>query len=121
VSRCVLIVDDSMTIRKLVSKVVLAAGFEVLEAGNGKEALERLQGRAVDLVITDLNMPVMDGLEFIRAVREDETRKFTPVVFLTTEIDETKKEQAREAGATGWIVKPFHPDKVMTLVRRILT
>jgi two-component system chemotaxis response regulator CheY len=119
VSKVVLIVDDSVTIRMLVSKVLQAAGFEVLQAANGREGLDRLNGRAVTLVITDLNMPVMDGIEFIRALREDPNHKFTPVVFLTTESEASKKEEARAAGATGWIVKPFHPDKVMSVVHRL--
>ena len=119
-AKTALVVDDSMSIRRLVGKTLQGAGFEVLEAANGQEGLDRLKGRQVSLVITDLNMPVMDGLDFIRALRCDKDQKFTPVVFLTTEMDEAKKSEARSAGATAWIVKPFHPDKIMTVVSRLV-
>ncbi|MCA9599529.1 MAG: response regulator [Myxococcales bacterium] len=121
-SNVALVVDDSRSIRMLVSKVLKQAGFEVMEAENGKDALAKLTEKSsVQLVITDLNMPVMDGLELIRAIRQDAQHKFTPVVFLTTESEEAKKEEAKSAGATGWIIKPFHPEKVMTVVRRVVT
>ncbi|MEZ4225381.1 MAG: response regulator [Polyangiaceae bacterium] len=120
-SNVVLVVDDSRSIRMLVSKVLKQAGFEVVEAENGKDALAKLaQASNVQLVITDLNMPVMDGLELIQAIRQKAEHKFTPVVFLTTETEEKKKEQAKSAGATGWIIKPFHPEKVMTVIRRVV-
>lgn len=120
-SNVALVVDDSRSIRMLVSKVLKQAGFEVMEAENGKDALAKLTEKSsVQLVITDLNMPVMDGLELIRAIRQDAQHKFTPVVFLTTESEESKKEEAKSAGATGWIIKPFHPEKVMTVIRRVV-
>jgi two-component system chemotaxis response regulator CheY len=109
-----------MSIRRLVGKTLQGVGFEVLEASNGQEALERLKGRQVELIVTDLNMPVMDGLDFVRALRADSAQKFTPVVFLTTEMDESMKSQARTAGATAWIVKPFHPEKILTVVQRVV-
>jgi two-component system chemotaxis response regulator CheY len=120
VSKCALIVDDSLTIRKLVSKTLQQASFEVIEATNGQEGLDRLKSKTVQIIITDLNMPVMDGLEFIRALRQDQNYRFTPVVFLTTEAEDSKKNEARAAGATAWIVKPFHPEKVMAVVGRLL-
>ena len=121
-SNVALVVDDSRSIRMLVSKVLKQAGFEVMEAENGQQACElATEKSSVQLVITDLNMPVMDGLELIRAIRQDAQHKFTPVVFLTTESEEAKKEEAKSAGATGWIIKPFHPEKVMTVVRRVVT
>jgi two-component system chemotaxis response regulator CheY len=119
VSRTALVVDDSTSIRKLVGRTLVQAGFEVLEAANGQEGLDRLKDHTVQLVITDLNMPVMDGLDFIRELRTDQKQRFTPVVFLTTESTDTRKDQARDAGATAWIVKPFHPDKIMTVVNRL--
>ncbi len=120
-SKVALVVDDSKSIRMLVSKVLREAGFEVLEAENGRQAMERLAGRdAIQLVITDLNMPVMDGLELIRAIRADAAQRFTPVVFLTTESGDSLKDAAKSAGATGWIVKPFHPEKVLTVVKRVV-
>jgi two-component system chemotaxis response regulator CheY len=121
VSRTILVVDDSLSIRMLVSKVLKQEGYGVLEAANGRLALEKLQGQTpVNLVITDVNMPVMDGIELVRAIREDTIHKFTPVIFLTTEMDEAKKDEARAAGATAWIVKPFLPEKVLAVVHRAL-
>ena len=118
-SKTALVVDDSLSIRKLVARTLQQAGFSVLEAANGQEGLDRLKGQPVSLVITDLNMPVMDGLEFIRSLRDEPDHRFTSVVFLTTEVDEKHKLAARAVGATAWIVKPVHPEKVMTVVRKI--
>ncbi len=118
--KTVLIVDDSMVVRKLVSKTLTEAGFTIVEAPNGKEALEVAKKNAdLALVITDQNMPVMTGIEFIRELRQQASHKFTPVVFLTTESQETLRDEAREAGATAWIVKPFNPEKVLSVVQRI--
>ncbi len=118
-SKVAMVVDDSISIRKLVGRTLKAVGFDILEAANGKEAIDQLGGISVQLVITDLNMPVMDGLELIRAMRELPGHKFTPVVFLTTENETSMRDQARAAGATAWLVKPFHPDKVMAVVDKI--
>lgn len=119
-AKVALVVDDSLVIRMLVSRTLKAAGFEVLEAEDGREALELAKRNgSLSIVITDINMPVMSGLEFIKAVRQEPTHKFTPIVFLTTESDARLRDEARAAGATAWIVKPFHPEKVLTLVQRI--
>lgn len=120
-NKSALVIDDSVTVRKLVGRTLQQAGIEVAEAGNGREALAALKGKAFQLIVVDLNMPVMDGLEFIRALREDPEHKFTPVVFLTTETESRKIEAARAAGATGWIVKPFHPNKLKTVINRVFS
>ena len=119
-SKVALVVDDSVTIRKLVSRSLQQAGFEVIEAGDGKEALAALEKRTVNVIITDYNMPVMDGLEFMRGARDTAQHKFTPIIFLTTEADAGKKEAARAAGVTAWVVKPFAPDKILSVVNRVV-
>lgn len=119
-SRTALVVDDSVTIRKLVSRTLQQAGFEVLEAANGQEGLNAIKGRALSIIITDVNMPVMDGLEFIRGLRDTAEHRFTPVIFLTTEVEATKRDQAKAAGATGWLVKPFSPEKILSVVQRVV-
>lgn len=119
-SRLALVVDDSLSMRKIVSRTLQGAGFEVVEAANGKEALDALAARTVNVVITDYNMPVMDGIEFMRGVRETEKDKFTPVIFLTTEIEDAKRDEARAAGATAWIAKPFSPEKILEVVNKVV-
>jgi two-component system, chemotaxis family, chemotaxis protein CheY len=120
VSRVAIVVDDSMTIRKLVGRVLQQAGFEILEASNGREAMSALEGCTAQVIITDVNMPVMNGLEFIREIRATARNKFTPVIFLTTESEASKKEEAYAAGATAWVLKPFSPEKVMSVVQRVV-
>lgn len=116
-----LVVDDSFSVRQLVAFTLKEAGFDVLEGSNGEEALAQLDSVSkVDLIITDLNMPVMDGITFIRNVRSRAASKFTPVLMLTTESQATKKQEAKAAGATGWIVKPFQPAKLLEVVQKVL-
>ncbi|MBN8531637.1 MAG: response regulator [Alphaproteobacteria bacterium] len=112
-------VDDSRTMREMVSFTLKGAGFEVMEAEDGQAALTQLDGRKVDLVITDLNMPVMNGFELIRALRSKPEFKFTPILMLTTEGEGSKKEEGKAAGATGWIVKPFSPEKLVEVVKKV--
>ena len=118
--RTILIVDDSITIRQMVSFTLKGAGFSVVEAGDGQEGLERLADQRVDLIITDLNMPRLDGIGFVRALRGRPASKYTPVLMLTTESQESKRQEGRSAGATGWIVKPFHPDKLLQVIGKVL-
>jgi len=118
-SKVALVVDDSLVIRRLVSQTLEGAGFEVVQAADGKIALEKARERVFGLVVTDLNMPVMNGLELIRSLRTEAAYKFTPIVFLTTEVDAKLRNEAREAGATAWIVKPFQPEKILSVVARI--
>ena len=116
----VLVVDDSVTIRQMVSFTLTEAGFSVVEASDGQDALERLAAQRIDLIITDLNMPRLDGIGFIRALRSRATFKYTPVLMLTTESQESKRQEGRSAGATGWIVKPFQPNRLVQVIRKVL-
>jgi two-component system, chemotaxis family, chemotaxis protein CheY len=115
-----LIVDDSATMRQMVAFTLREAGFEVVEAEHGQDAIDKIPGRKINIVITDLNLPVMDGLTFIKTVRSMPAFKFVPILMLTTESQVTKKEQGKAAGATGWIVKPFDPDKLLQIVAKVL-
>jgi len=115
-----LIVDDSSSVRQMVGYTLRQAGYTVLEGSNGANALETLGEQRVDLVITDLNMPVMDGIEFIRSLRAKPNGRYTPVLMLTTESQMTKKQEGRSAGATGWIVKPFHPEKLLEVIAKVV-
>lgn len=116
----ILSVDDSASIRQMVTFTLKNEGYEVLEASDGKDALSKLNGGTVNMVITDLHMPNMDGIELIRALRSNPAFKFTPVVMLTTESHQDKKDLGRQAGATGWIVKPFKPEQLVSVVRKLL-
>lgn len=123
-NKTALIVDDSASIRQMLAFTLQQAGFAVLQGANGAEGLQQLQfplnkGR-INLIITDLNMPQMDGISFIRALRAVDGFRFTPVLMLTTESQETKKQEGKAAGATGWIVKPFDPEKLLAVVKRLV-
>lgn len=118
--RKVLIVDDSVSMRQMVSFTLRQGGFEVIEAQHGQDALDKLKAGPVDLIITDLNMPVMDGITLIQNVRKLPAMKTRPILMLTTEGLAAKKEQGKAAGATGWIVKPFDPDKLLLTVAKVL-
>lgn len=116
----VLIVDDSISMRQMVGFTLKQGGFDVVEAEHGQDALDKLQGAAVDLIITDLNMPVMDGITLIQNVRKQPALKTKPILMLTTEGLASKKEQGKAAGATGWIVKPFDPEKLLQTIAKVL-
>lgn len=115
----ILTVDDSRTMREMVTFTLKGAGYDVLEAEDGQAALKVIDGAKVDAVITDLNMPVMNGFELIRSLRANPLYKFTPILMLTTEGDAEKKEEGKAAGATGWIVKPFNPEKLLEVVKKV--
>jgi len=115
-----LIVDDSASMRQLVAFTIKDAGYDVLLAENGKDALEKMSKTKIDMVITDLNMPEMDGITFIRELRGKVDFKFIPIVMLTTESQEAKKQEGRAAGASGWIVKPFSPSQLMDVVKKFV-
>ncbi len=119
-SKTVLIVDDSVSMRQMVSFTLRDAGYEIVEAINGRDALSKLKGNRIDMIITDLNMPEMDGIEFIKQLRACAEMRFTPVVMLTTESQEAKKEEGRRAGASGWIVKPFTPEQLVGVVKKFV-
>jgi len=118
-ARRILTVDDSKTMRDMVSYTLKSAGFEVVEAEDGVGALALLASTTVDLVITDINMPKMDGVTLVKELRGRSAFKSTPILILTTEGGEDKKAQGRAAGATGWIVKPFAPDKLLQVVNKV--
>jgi two-component system chemotaxis response regulator CheY len=116
----ILIVDDSRVVRSMVRGALLADDHRVVEAPGAQEALAVLEDNPVDLVITDVNMPDFDGLWLVRTLRARPRERFTPILVLTTEDGDLMKQQGREAGATGWLVKPFHPDQLRRTVRRVL-
>jgi len=118
--KTVLAVDDSITMRRMLQQCLAGAGFEVVVAEDGSDGINKLRENNPDIVITDINMPIMDGFEFIETVRGDEFNARLPILVLTTESDHAKKTRAREAGATGWIVKPFDPDKLIDAVNRVM-
>lgn len=115
----ILVVDDSTAVRQSVTYVLDQEGYEVVQATDGQDALSRLDGTAFSLIITDVNMPNMDGIEFTRTAREIDAYRYTPIVVLTTESQTDKMEAGKAAGATGWIVKPFNADKLMQVVKRL--
>jgi two-component system, chemotaxis family, chemotaxis protein CheY len=119
-SKKILSVDDSASIRQLVSFTLEKEGYEVVSAVDGQDALQKATATAVDMVITDLNMPNVDGIELIQALRSDPAFKFTPIIMLTTESAMNKKDAGKQAGATGWIVKPFKPEQLIAVVKRLL-
>ncbi len=118
--KTVLSVDDSASIRQMVKLTLAGAGYQVLEAENGAEGLKTAQASAVNMIVTDLNMPVMDGLSFIREVRKLPAYKGVPILFLTTESDAGVKQEAKAAGATGWITKPFQQEQLLAVVKKVI-
>lgn len=115
----VLTVDDSKTMRQMVTHTLKGAGYEMFEAEDGNDGLRVLEGGKVDLIITDLNMPNLDGFGFIEKVRGSDHHKYVPILMLTTESDPQKKERGKQLGATGWIVKPFNPEKLIQVVNKV--
>ena len=117
----ILIVDDSRSIRQMVSFTLKGAGYNVIEAVDGRDAFEKLQGNpSVGMIVTDLNMPNLDGIGLIRQVRASSSHKFIPIIMLTTESQDSRKQEGRSAGATGWIIKPFKPEQLLAVVRKVL-
>jgi len=119
-ARRILTVDDSSTMRQMIAFTLKGAAFDVLEAEDGVHALEVAKGKKLDLIITDVNMPRMDGLTLVARLRALPEFKFTPILVLTTESDQSMKLRGKEAGATGWIVKPFSPEKLLEVVNKVL-
>lgn len=118
--KTILAVDDSASIRQMVRAVLTLAGYNVLEAKDGREALGAARSQQANMVITDLNMPVMDGMTFIRELRKIPTYSGVPIVFLSTESDAALKQEAKAAGATGWITKPFSQDQLVGVVKKLI-
>lgn len=115
----IMTVDDSASVRQMVAFTLKKEGYDVIEASDGKDALSKLTG-SIDMVITDLNMPNLDGIGLIKGIRAQAAYKFIPVVMLTTESQAGKKAEGKAAGATGWIVKPFTPDQLLAVVKKVL-
>jgi len=116
----ILAVDDSPSLRMAVRIALSGAGYSVTEAGDGVEGLSKSNAGPFDMIVTDLNMPNMDGLTMIREIRRSSSNASIPIVFLTTESDDGIKQQAKAAGATGWLVKPFEPDQLVRVARKVL-
>jgi two-component system chemotaxis response regulator CheY len=116
----ILIVDDSTSVRTVAGIALREAGYEVIEASNGQEGLARLTGERIHLIISDVNMPVLDGIGFLKEVKRHPSYKFTPVIMLTTESGEDKKQEGRAAGAKAWIVKPFQPNVMLDAVSKLV-
>jgi two-component system chemotaxis response regulator CheY len=115
-----MVIDDSTSMRQMIVFTLREGGFEAIEASQGQEALDKLKTTTVDLIITDLNMPVMDGITFIRNARQVPALKTKPILMLTTEGLASKKDEGKAAGATGWIVKPFDPEKLLLTIGKVL-
>lgn len=118
--KTILIVDDSESIREVVNFALETEGYNVLIGVDGKDALKHLNGQPIDLVITDLHMPEMDGIELIKQIRGNSNYQRIPILFLTTESQTAKKMEAKEAGATGWIIKPFVPAKLIAAINKVI-
>ncbi len=113
-------VDDSASVRAMISDTLSKEGYDIVEAEDGVDALAKLKANKVDTIISDINMPNMNGIELIREVRKDPDNKFLPIIMLTTESSPQQKQEGKEAGATGWIIKPFSPDKLIAAVKRVV-
>jgi two-component system chemotaxis response regulator CheY len=118
--KTILSVDDSASVRHMVKITLSAAGYRVIEAGDGRDGLAQAKSNAVNMIVTDLNMPVMNGLDFIRELRTLPSYRGVPIVFLTTESDDGMKQQAKAAGATGWITKPFRQEQLLAAAKKFL-
>jgi len=116
----ILAVDDSASMRQMVSFTLKSAGYEVVEAVDGEDAFDKAKSRAFDLVLTDQNMPRLDGIGLTRKLREQTRFKATPILILTTESSDEMKQAGRAAGATGWLVKPFDPTKLIEVIKKVV-
>lgn len=119
-AKTILIVDDSTTLRQVVSIALKGAGYDVIEASDGKDALDKLTGQKVHLIISDVNMPNMDGITFVTEMKKLPAYKFTPVIMLTTEAGEDKKTAGQAAGAKAWVIKPFKPEQMLDAVSKLI-
>ncbi len=118
-AKTILVVDDSASMRQVLRIALKGAGYEVIEGIDGKDALAKLTGQKVHLIISDVNMPTMDGISFLKAIKQIPAYKFTPVIMLTTESGESKKAEGRAAGARAWVCKPFAPPMLLDAVQRL--
>lgn len=118
--KLIMIIDDSRSLREVVRIALASAGYEVVEAADGREALERLGDRRFHLIICDVNMPVMDGISFVRHVKQLPRHRFVPIIMLTTETRENRKWEGQQAGAKAWVVKPFRPEQMLQAVAKLV-
>jgi two-component system chemotaxis response regulator CheY len=118
--KMIMTADDSASVRQMVGFTLKGAGYEVVEAVDGKDALMKLGNQKVDMLITDLNMPNLDGIGLIKGARALPTSKFIPIIMLTTESQDSKKQEGKAAGASGWIVKPFKPEQLLAVVKKVI-
>ncbi len=118
--KLIMAVDDSASVRQMVAFVVRQAGHTVIEACDGKDALDKLASHKIDLLITDLNMPNLDGIGLVKSVRAEGLNRFVPIIILTTESQDARKSEGKSAGATGWIVKPFKPEQLTAVISKVL-
>ena len=119
-AKTIMTVDDSSSVRQMVGLTLKGAGYQVIEAVDGKDALAKVTGATIDMVVTDLNMPNMDGITLITELRKLPAFKFIPIIMLTTESQADRKQAGKEAGATGWIVKPFKPEQLLGVIKKVL-
>ncbi len=119
-AKTILIVDDSSSVRQVIGITLRGAGYEVIEGCDGKDALAKLDGRKVHLIVSDVNMPNMDGISFVKQVKTLASYRFTPVIMLTTESADDKKREGQAAGARAWVVKPFKPDVLLNAVQKLI-
>jgi two-component system, chemotaxis family, chemotaxis protein CheY len=119
-AKTILIVDDSASLRQLVKITLTGAGYDVIEAENGQKALDQFDGKKIHLVISDVNMPIMDGITFVTKMKAIAAYKFTPVIMLTTESSSDMKVQGQAAGAKAWVVKPFKPEMILAAVAQLI-
>lgn len=119
-AKTILVVDDSASLRQVVGIALKGAGYDVIEACDGKDALTKLTGQKVHLIISDVNMPNMDGITFVKEAKQKAEYKFTPVIMLTTEAGEDKKQAGQAAGAKAWVVKPFQPAQMLAAVSKLV-
>jgi two-component system chemotaxis response regulator CheY len=119
-SKTILVVDDSASLRQVVSIALTGAGYTVKEACDGKDALQKLDGQKIHLIISDVNMPNMDGITMVREIKKHPNYKFTPIIMLTTESQDSKKAEGQAAGAKAWVVKPFKPEQMLDAVSRLI-
>lgn len=119
-AKTIMIVDDSASLRQVVSISLRGAGYDVIEGSDGSDALRKLTGQKVHLIISDVNMPNMDGITFVKKVKELPTYKFTPIVMLTTESQDERKREGQAAGAKAWMLKPFNPPQLLTVVQKLV-
>lgn len=119
-AKTIMVVDDSASLRQVVSIALKGAGYDVIEGCDGKDALSKLQGQKIHLIISDVNMPNMDGISFVKAVKQLPTYRFTPIIMLTTESQDEKKREGQAAGAKAWLVKPFKPELLLGAVQKLV-